>query len=204
MWETGRRFKRTALVVIDMQNAFFEEATLSAQRQKIVTRCNQLMAAARAGGTPIFNIKTVHKRDKSTWTLNMLDDDQGFLFEGTRQTHNLEGLNIQGSIEVIKRRDSSFWRTDLLQKLCEQEVDSLVLCGVSSHSCIAATASDAYAADLRVVLAKDAIASPSAEFEEGTLKILRQEYRQEAWSVAEIIEAMSCRGSDAAPAQFDE
>ncbi|GAA1499263.1 hypothetical protein GCM10009628_42680 [Paeniglutamicibacter kerguelensis] len=118
----------------------------------------------------------------------MLEDDQGFLFEGTPQTYNLSGLDTKDSIEVIKHRDSSFWGTDLLQQLRRHHIDSLVLAGVSSHTCIASTAADAYAANLRVALAVEAMASTDPEFENTTLKLLEQEYRQKPETTAALLE----------------
>lgn len=181
-------FKRTALVLVDMQNAFFEDQRLETRRERLIGHCNDLVAAARRGAMPIFNVRTIHKRDKSTWTLSMLDDDQGFLFEGTPQTHNLSGLDTRDAIEVIKHRDSSFWGTDLLQQLRRHHIDSIVLAGVSSHTCIASTASDAYAANLRVALAYEAVASTDPGFENAALKFLKNEYRQELETTAAILE----------------
>lgn len=181
-------FNRTALVLVDMQNAFFEDPRLERRQERLLGHCNDLVAAARGGGMPVFNIRTIHKRDKSTWTLSMLDDDQGFLFEGTTQTYNLSGLDTTGSIEVIKHRDSSFWGTDLLHQLNRHHIDSMVLAGVSSHTCIASTASDAYAANLRVALAIEAMASTDPEFENTTLRLLEKEYRQKYEKTAALLE----------------
>lgn len=118
----------------------------------------------------------------------MLDDNQGFLFEGTTQTYNLSRLDTRDSIEVIKHRDSSFWGTDLLHQLNRHHIDSMVLAGVSSHTCIASTASDAYAANLRVALAIEAMASTDPEFENTTLRLLEKEYRQKNEKTAVLLE----------------
>lgn len=184
----ARDFKRTALVLVDMQNAFFEDHGLKMHQKRLVTHGNDLVAAARGGSMPVFNVRTMHKRDKSTWTLSMLDDDQGFLFEGTMQTYNVSGLDTGDSIEVIKHRDSSFWGTDLLQQLHRRHVDSMVIAGVSSHTCVAATASDAYAADIRVALAIEAIASTDPDFADTTLMLLKNEYRQNLETTAALLE----------------
>ncbi|QXQ11963.1 cysteine hydrolase family protein [Paeniglutamicibacter sp. Y32M11] len=181
-------FKRTALVLVDMQNAFFEDPELKIQQKRLVGHCNDLVAAARGGSMPVFNVRTIHKRDKSTWTLSMLDDDQGFLFEGTMQTYNVSGLDTTDSIEIIKHRDSSFWGTDLLNQLHRRHVDSVVISGVSSHTCVAATASDAYAADIRAALAIDAIASADPDFANTTLALLKNEYRQKLETTAALLE----------------
>lgn len=67
-----------ALLVIDMQNAFFEAPELAARQEQLVASCNRLMEGFEASGHKVLLVGTEHERDKSTWSLNMLDDDQGF------------------------------------------------------------------------------------------------------------------------------
>ncbi len=167
-----------ALLVIDMQNAFFEDETLGKQKEPLVRACNAAIADAREAGTPVYVIRTEHQRDKSTWTLSMLDDDQGFLFTGTEQAEPVEGLQIEGLPEMVKTRDSAFFGTDLLQRLRNLSVDTVVLAGVATHNCVAQTAADAYANNLRVVYAEDAIASTNEEYAQNVLGVLTDEYRQ--------------------------
>jgi len=57
---------------------------------------------------------------------------------------------------------------------------------VSTESCIAATATDAYAHDLRVVLVEDATASIKWELHDQTLERLKKQYRQEVRPTADV------------------
>lgn len=191
----------TALLIVDMQNAFFEDPAMARHQEELVRRCNELCGLARASGMPVFNIRTEHARDKSTWTLSMLDDDQGFLFTGTAQAQNLAGLDLDGAVEIIKRRDSAFWRTDLSDQLRRRGVDSVLVAGVQSHTCIAATAADAYADNLRTWLISDAIASPDPDFERVTLKLLNSEYRQGILTTESLLAARDAEPSNEAPRQ---
>ncbi|GAA3323040.1 cysteine hydrolase family protein [Paeniglutamicibacter sulfureus] len=181
--------ERTALLIVDMQNAFFEDPMLARHRESLVRNCNELSRLARSTGMPIFNIRTEHARDKTTWTLSMLDDDQGFLFEGSEQAQNLKGLDVEDSQEILKRRDSAFWRTDLSEQLGRRGVEYVIVTGVSSHTCIASTAADAYADDLRVWLVSDAIASSDPDFEKSTLGLLQAEYRQHIITTESLLAA---------------
>jgi nicotinamidase-related amidase len=70
--------------------------------------------------------------------------------------------------------------------LADREVDRVMLTGVSTESCISATAVDAYARDLRVVLAEDATASIEWQLHDQALQRLHKQYRQEVRPVAEI------------------
>lgn len=176
-----------ALLLIDMQEGFFETEDLAQHRARLASACNKLAAAARKAGLPVIAVRTVHKKDKSTWTLKMLEDDQGYLFEGTGQARILPELDLAGSIELIKRRDSAFWATELLTLLLQHRVASLILAGVSSETCIAATATDAFSANLPVFLALDALASADPDFEDVTLKFLEEHYRQRILSSEQLI-----------------
>lgn len=179
--------RHPAVLLIDLQEGFFETRELAEARPGLVANCNQLVDDANVASVPVFNVRTEYKRDKSTWTLKMLEDDQGYLFEGTYQAQALEELNLQGTIELVKRRDSAFWNTELLTLALQYGVSCLILAGVSSETCIAATATDAFSANLPVLLARDALASADPQFEDVTLQFLENHYRQEIRSTRELI-----------------
>jgi nicotinamidase-related amidase len=168
----------TALVVIDLQNDYFNDEELERCRDDVLARTNQLVRAARDAGAPVVEVQTVHARDKSTWALNMLDDGRGMAIEGTEGARRLDGL-LDPDVCILKTRDDAFHDTELAELLRERHVDRLVLAGVSTESCIAATATDAYARDLRVVLVADATASVEWRLHDETLERLQKQYRQE-------------------------
>lgn len=175
-----------ALLVIDMQKAFFEDEALGRQQDSLVKACNSTIAEARKAGISVYVIRTEHQRDKSTWTLSMLDDNQGFLFSGTEQAEPVDGLDIDGLPHMVKTRDSAFFGTDLLQRLRNLSVDTVVLVGVATHNCVAQTAADAYANNVRVVYATDAMASTNEEYAENVLGVLVDEYRQQTMGADDV------------------
>ena len=176
---------RQALLVIDMQSDFFVDDELERCREDLTKACNELIDRAREAGVPVLELHTVHKRDKSTWALNMLEDDQGMSLEGSEGVQRVDGLKA-GDRVIPKTRDSAFFGTDLEELLKGAAVDRLVLCGVSTESCIAATATDAYARDLRVTLVEDATASIEWSQHDQTLARLKEQYRQDVLSAADV------------------
>lgn len=170
---------RTALLVVDMQNSYFEFAELEEQREAVTEKVNELIRAARDGGGPILLIRTQHERDRSTWTVNMHDDDQGFAFPGTEQSQYVAGLDTEGGTGMTKTRDSAFFDTDLAARLRNLRVEHLVICGISTHTCVAQTAMDAFAHDFRVAVARDAVASENAELSRALLSFLGDAKRQD-------------------------
>ncbi|WP_169799235.1 cysteine hydrolase family protein [Nocardioides jensenii] len=177
-----------ALVMIDMQVAFFSSGPLEPLREELVSRCNELHRWASYRQIPVFQVRTQHQADKSTWTLSMLEDDQGFLIAGDDDAGPVPGLVTEGAAEVVKTRDSAFHGTDLADRLRERHVDLLIVCGVSTHTCVSATATDAYAHDLHVVLAEDAIASHRPDLHQPWLDMLCEEFRFRRLTTARIVD----------------
>lgn len=174
-----------ALLVIDLQNDYFADDGLARCRDDVLATCNQLIERARTAGAPVIEVRTVHRPDKSTWALNMLDDDQGMALEGSDGAERLDGLREPDHV-VVKHRDSAFHGTELRSLLTAGNIDRLVLGGVSTESCIAATATDAYANDLRVTLVADATASVDPRLHDQTLERLKAQYRHDVVDADEV------------------
>lgn len=178
---------RSALLIIDLQRGFFESDDMAAQEDRIVAATNELMRQAAARDLPIFHVVTEHARDKTTWTLSMLSDDQGFNFTGTQQAEPLPDLDRVPGIHLIKKiRDSGFHATDLAQRLRLARVTRLVIAGVESENCVALTAREAFAYDFEAAIALDAVGSRKPERGRQALEDNRDEVRQPLLRLAEV------------------
>ena len=192
----GRNTLSTALLVIDMQNAYFESPELARHQERMVEKTNELIRAAREAGVPVLMVCTEHEKDKSTWTLSMLDDDQGFIFSGTEQADFIPGLEYSDLPRLVKTRDSAFVGTDLLLRLRNWNVEHLVLAGVATHNCVGQTAAEAFAHNFRVVFAREAVASTDEEYAQAMLQMLSDEYRQQIMDNAELKDFLSAAASE--------
>ncbi|MHA7262925.1 cysteine hydrolase family protein [Arthrobacter sp. TMN-37] len=181
---------KQALLIIDMQNAYFEDAVLERERGAVTQEINRLARQAVEAGSEVLVVVTEHRRDRSTWTLSMLDDDQGFIFAGSHQADLVEGLDFDGFERVVKTRDSAFFGTDLAGRLHALGVEGLVLAGVATHNCIAHTAADAFAHNFRVAFAEGAMASTNPDYAASMLTILSDEYRQPVLSGEPLLQAL--------------
>lgn len=166
------------LLLVDLQNAYFESAELAEVKATLIERANELMRAARAADRPVVLVRTEHARDKSTWTVNMLEDDEGFAFVGTAQAAYVDGLDSDGAIDVTKTRDDAFHGTRLRDVLTELEASHVLIAGVSTHSCVAETAMTAFAHNLHVAIAGEGIASENTTLSQAMLDFLTDELRQ--------------------------
>jgi nicotinamidase-related amidase len=183
----------TAVLFVDLQEGFFEFPDLQDTRALLIEESNWLAAQAHAGGHPVFVVNTVHREDKSTWTLKMLQDDQGFNFEGTRQAGLLDGLDLEPARHLDKTRDSAFFGTDLLDQLRDAGARRLVLAGVTAESCVSATGRDAFAHDFEVVYARQAIASSDAERGWTDLENVSADFRQTILNRPEVQRLLSAK-----------
>src|SRR3546814_14739393 len=111
--------------------------------------------------------------------------------EGDHKSQPLAELDLDGVTEVVKTRDDAFLGTQLEDLLRAHGIRTLVMVGVSTQSCIAATATHAYAANLHVVLAKDAIFTERPELHEDVLALLEDEYRFAAVPTDQIVDPSS-------------
>ncbi|MGO1481066.1 MAG: cysteine hydrolase family protein [Brachybacterium sp.] len=177
----------SALLLIDLQEAFFQEPTLAAARSEVIGAARALAVAARHAEVPIFLITTEHSRDRSTWTLSMLDDDQGYLFPGEPGTAVVQELDAEGMTRIEKTRDSAWFGTDLLLRLRNLGVGRVVMAGVSTHACIAQTARDAYANNVRAMIVTDAVADERQDHKEMVLEQLVRDRQAELATVEEAI-----------------
>lgn len=175
-----------ALLIIDLQEDFFNDEELSRQRARLLAGCNAVVQKARDAGAAIFEVRTVHAPDRSSWSLNMLSDGQGMTIESTEGAAPVHELTTSGSTVVEKTRDSAFHGTTLAEKLDDRGITSIAICGVSTESCIAMTAAEAYARDLHVTLVSDALASVDPDAHDHALDRLSGQYRQNIVTSGEI------------------
>ena len=178
----------SALLLIDLQEAFFEKPALAAARGEVLGAVRALAEEARRSEVPIFLITTEHSRDRSTWTLSMLDDDQGYLFHGEEGTAVVSELDTEGMTRIEKTRDSAWFGTDLLLRLRNLGVEQVVMAGVSTHACIAQTAREAYANNVRATIVTDAVADEREDRKEMILEQLAGDRQATLATLEEIRE----------------
>jgi nicotinamidase-related amidase len=177
----------SALLIIDLQEGFFQAEGMKGRKAGLVDAANRLSAAAQAAGVPVFLITTEHSRDRSTWTLSMLDDGQGYLFHGEPSTELVEGLGTEGVTRVEKTRDSAWFATDLELRLKNFGVTHVLLAGVTTSGCIAQTARDAYARNVRTTVVTDAIADGRPRYQEAALNQLVEDRQVDLMTLDQVI-----------------
>jgi nicotinamidase-related amidase len=148
-----------ALVVIDMQRWMFQLPERAAQLKALVPLINKLAADFAAARLPVFDVRVVHKADRSTWSRLMLKYDHPCLIEGTDDAKPVDGLHMPASVRLLlKRANSAFVATDFEEQLRSLRVDKIVLAGAFIDGCVGLTAADAAQRGFDVVIVEDAVA----------------------------------------------
>lgn len=180
----------TALLILDMQKYFFQTKIKRARYPQLISSINALIQECdKKEDAAIFNIISLHKADRSTWSRNMILHDTGCLLEGTQESEIVEDLQ-QSSKQIIipKTRHSAFMRTDLEQQLLEKGIKRIIISGVYTHGCVALTAIDAWSLDFEVVIASDGIFSHRSDLAEFCIERLQNMFHIPFLSNTQLIE----------------
>jgi maleamate amidohydrolase len=164
---------RPVVFVIDMLNDCFCHEELNRMRAALCTSINQLTALSRAKGFPVVWVRQEFESDLSDAFLDMKRENIRMFVKGTRGPLILDELVREDSdIEIVKKRYSMFYGTDLDALLIDLNADSLVLAGVNSHACIRTAAIDAYQRDFPVTIVRECVGSKDLVHHEITMDYL--------------------------------
>lgn len=164
---------KPVLMIIDMQKDFFERKELAQQSKKLSENINFLVSKFREKNLPIIWIQQRMKADFSDAPLVNKKTNTPLVVEGTEGSRLLDTLDFKESdYQVIKRRYSGFFKTNLEEILNKIGADKLIVCGINSHACVRTTVIDAYQRDYEVVIAKDCVASYDDEYHRVSLRYL--------------------------------
>lgn len=164
---------RPAIFVIDMLNDCFGQAELDRRRAALCSSINQLTALARAKGLPVIWVRQEFEPDLSDAFPDMKRENIRMFIKGTPGPLILDELvRCDADIELVKKRYSIFYGTDVESLLEGLEADSLILAGVNTHACIRTAAIDAYQRDFQVTIVRECVASKDVEHHEMTLTYL--------------------------------
>ena len=180
---------RTALVVIDMQNAFVApgapaEVPLA---RSIVPNINRLAAAVRRTGGRVAWVRThaYPQEPGGGWPVffgqifspELAQAYVGALTAGSPGHALWDALEaVPGDMQVAKTRFSAFLpgACDLAERLSAAGVDTVLIVGTLTNVCCESSARDAMMRGLRVVLVEDANATRSDAEHQATLVSIHQ------------------------------
>lgn len=178
--------RRTALIVIDVQNDFGSPKGVSARAgfdlssvDKAVDNVSALLDAARKQDVMVVLVKLLTSPESDSQAANERRARLGSANnerpcrEGTWGAEYYRIAAQPGDVEVGKARYSSFVNTPLDFYLKSRPgLDTLVVCGLTTECCVETTVRDAFVRDYHVFIPHDAATAYSRDVHDVSLKIL--------------------------------
>ena len=175
--------KRTALLVVDMQNGFLMRGVAHAlceEAIKIVPNINQIAAALRnAGGVVVWIKNTANEESHLSWSVRDAMDGpertakrNSSMAPGSKGHELWAGLDVKPEdLTVQKTRFSAFIQgsSNLEALLRARGIDTVIVTGTLTNVCCESTARDAMMRNFRTVMVTDANAAGSDELHNASL-----------------------------------
>ena len=175
----------TAMIVVDMQNAFLsDEGSMTlggmdiTELKKTVGPVARLVDACHKAEVPVIFTRYVLRADYKDAGLRSERRPEfkkiNSLVNGTWDVELDPRMDAQpGDYILDKTRYSSFYNTSLEVILRGLDVDTLIVCGVTTEICVESTIRDAYFRDYKICVPEDAVAAMDVERHLGTLKTIQ-------------------------------
>ncbi len=171
--------KKSALLVIDMQNDFLnpKSPAYTENAIAIVPNIQSLIEAARKHKIPVIYTAHCHQNPKidggitAQWWSDIRNQET--LVAGTQGAQIIDTLKPLPKEKIIyKHRYSAFYNTDLELHLRGLGVTDLLIIGIMTGICVESPVRDAFYRDFRIFVVGDATAAGADELHLNSLKIL--------------------------------
>jgi nicotinamidase-related amidase len=162
------------LIVIDIQQDFFRDGPLAERRAQLSLKINDLVDSARVKNIPIVWVRQEYEPDLSDAPLHNRRNNKSVTIKGTDGCKILAELHhADKDYEIIKKRFSAFFMTNLDKILKQLDVDTIIITGVNTMTCVRVSAIDAYQRDYNVILALECVDAYDKEQHENSIKYLQ-------------------------------
>lgn len=181
--------RKTALVVIDMQNTFCEVGAPAevAQSRGIVPYINALTPKLRELGVPVIWMlhANTHFKGRSDWDLFYNYIVAGDIRDRTIQSNAPENQSVYSELQtaaedmvMVKNRYSALipGSSPLERVLRSLGIDSILIAGTKTNICCESTARDAMMMDFKVTMLSDCCAALSDEEHRAALENIVQQF----------------------------
>jgi nicotinamidase-related amidase len=162
---------RTALIVIDMLNAYDHEDAEQLTRSVEQTLPAMTRLIERAARDDVL---TIYVNDNfGSWNSNR--DELLETALGSEFAHLVEPIApTDDTLFVVKARHSIFYQTPLEYLLDQHDVDRVVLIGQVTEQCVLYSALDAYIRELQVTIPRDAVAHIHEHLADASLEMMER------------------------------
>ncbi|MFE0014336.1 cysteine hydrolase family protein [Mesorhizobium sp. NPDC059054] len=147
---------RTALLVIDFQNEYFNGRMPIPNGEKALANARRLIERADAEGTTVYHVQHVAPAGSPVFA----EDSETSAFHRDSQPAANHAILRKSSVSV-------FPTTDIDQRLKQSGIETLIITGLMTHACVAGAARDAVPLGYNVIVAEDACATRDLDTDNG-------------------------------------
>ena len=141
---------KPALLVIDVQKAFFNDPTTAQSLNNAIVYINAAIAMFRERHLPVICVQHMDKDDK------LMPGEEGFDLPDTLKI-------LDSDLHIHKIYGNSFNKTPLADELQKLGVDTVIITGFCAEDCVLSTYRGAEDLDLTPIILRDSIASGNPE-----------------------------------------
>ena len=168
MAELELNHKKTALLIMDVQNDQFGMLEKAGQAEGFLKNVTQVLDSARTAGILVIYVvaqfRPGHPEASPRNRFNTYNKAQGRLVEGSQGAEiRPEVAPLPDDIVVTKRRINAFFGTDLDGVLRANGIESIVLAGIATRGVILSSTRHAGDADYDIVILRDCVGDPDPD-----------------------------------------
>ena len=200
--------RRTALLVIDMQNYFVKQGHQAETQmaREIVPNINRLAAELRRRGGDVFWIRNGTADTRQSWSTYhehlMTPERMRRRYESMEEGHDgfefwhLNDIRPE-DLQLTKKRYSAFIQgsSEAELHLRERNIDTVLITGTATNVCCESTARDAMMLNFKTVMVSDGLAANSDEEHNASLSGLYGQFA-DVQTVDEVVQSLD-RGDKA-------
>jgi nicotinamidase-related amidase len=163
----------TALVVIDLQKGVAGMATQPHAAEAVIAKAVELAEAFRSNGMLVVLVRVAPSADRKDMLKPILDipNPMASLNITPEWSEIVPQLGPkEGDLIVTKKQWGAFYGTDLDLQLRRRNIDTIVLCGISTSAGVESTARFAFEYGYQQIFAEDATSARAAGEHEYVVK----------------------------------
>lgn len=170
--------KKPAIIIVDVINGFTDPlCPLGSECPDVVSANRELLDAFRSKGLPVFFTTVIYRNPDQAKVFRQRVPCLNELQPGSHWVEVDAALGRLPAEDIIEKRwASAFFDTDLSERLKNQQVDSLVITGLTTSGCVRASVLDGMQHEYPVVVPREAVGDRNAEAHAANLHDMNAKY----------------------------
>ena len=167
-----------ALLVVDMCRAFTDPSSpLGFECDDLIQANIDLVNKFRLNNFPVIFTTTVYHNESEASVFRSKIPALNILEPGSDAVSFNDDLSpLKNEVLIEKKFASAFFQTNLIHLLEKANVNSIVVCGVTTSGCVRATAVDSLQNNLSTTIVEDCVGDRDLDAHKANLHDLRSKY----------------------------